>query len=70
MDNMACLGYIDPGSGLLVWQMVVAAFVGLVFYLKRTRDWIFGLFRRLFRAEERADERVAQPPPVGQQDGP
>jgi hypothetical protein len=28
-------GYTDPGSGLLLWQMVGAAFVGSVFYLKR-----------------------------------
>lgn len=45
------MGYIDPGSGLLVWQMIGAAFVGLLFYLKKTREFIYGLFRRLFRRD-------------------
>jgi O-antigen/teichoic acid export membrane protein len=27
--------YVDPGSGALVWQALVAAFIGGVFYLKR-----------------------------------
>jgi hypothetical protein len=47
--------YIDPGSGLLIWQAVVAFFVGLMFYLKQTREWIIGLFRKLFRGKRPAD---------------
>ena len=43
------LAYIDPGAGALVWQMVVSAFVGVFFYLKKTRTWIvktsLGIFR-------------------------
>jgi hypothetical protein len=45
------LAYIDPGSGLLLWQMIVAAFVGILFYLKRTRDFILRLLRRLFKRD-------------------
>jgi hypothetical protein len=27
--------YIDPGSGALLWQMLVAGFVGALFYFRR-----------------------------------
>jgi len=35
---MTLLAYVDPGSGMLAWQLVVAGFVGLVFYLKKVRS--------------------------------
>jgi O-antigen/teichoic acid export membrane protein len=41
--------YIDPGLGALLWQTIIAAFVGFLFYLKRTRRWIVGMFRKIFR---------------------
>jgi hypothetical protein len=41
--------YIDPGLGALVWQTIVAAFVGAFFYFRRTRDWILRQFSRIFR---------------------
>jgi hypothetical protein len=31
--------------------MIVAAFVGILFYLKRTRDFILRLLRRLFKRD-------------------
>jgi hypothetical protein len=46
---MIIFAYIDPGLGLLAWQAVVAAFVGTLFYVKKTRTWLAGLFLRLFR---------------------
>ncbi|MBI4890238.1 MAG: hypothetical protein HY821_06400 [Acidobacteria bacterium] len=33
-------GYTDPGSGLLLWQMVGAAAVGSLFYVKRLLRWL------------------------------
>lgn len=33
-------GYTDPGTGLLVWQVIGAAFVGSLFYLKRLLGWL------------------------------
>lgn len=36
--------YTDPGSGTLIWQMLVAASVGLLFYLRRIILWARGLF--------------------------
>jgi hypothetical protein len=31
--------YTDPGTGALIWQMVAAAFVGVVFYLRKFTSW-------------------------------
>ncbi|HXF10682.1 MAG TPA: hypothetical protein VN625_07860 [Desulfuromonadaceae bacterium] len=42
------LGYIDPGQGMLIWQAIVSAFVGVLFYLKKTRQFIAGLFWKMF----------------------
>lgn len=40
--------YVDPGSGALIWQTVLAAFAGLVFYGRR----ILRTIRRKGRGEE------------------
>ncbi len=42
------LAYIDPGLGALLWQTIVAAFVGFLFYLKQTRRWIVDSVLKLF----------------------
>ena len=34
------LAYTDPGSGALLWQMLVAAFVGAAFYFRRFLSWV------------------------------
>ena len=31
--------YTDPGSGALIWQMLVAGFVGAMFYFRRFTSW-------------------------------
>jgi len=41
------LAYIDPGLGTLMWQVIVSAFVGLLFYLKKSRRWIVGVVKNL-----------------------
>jgi len=45
------LAYADPGSGLLIWQGLLAAFFGCLFYLRRI------LKRLKKRANTRAEER-------------
>ena len=30
--------YTDPGAGTLVWQLVLAAFFGGMFYIRRLKD--------------------------------
>lgn len=37
--------YVDPGSGALAWQLIVAALLGSVFYLKRFKARLFS-FRK------------------------
>jgi len=33
------MAYTDPGSGALIWQALVAGFVGLLFYVRRFTAW-------------------------------
>ena len=47
--HIVIFGYVDPGLGLLAWQAIVALFLGVLFYVKKTRDWAIGLLRKLFR---------------------
>lgn len=51
---MRILAYVDPGLGLLAWQAVVAAFLGALFYIKKTRDFLIRRFQKLFRPAERS----------------
>jgi hypothetical protein len=46
---MNCFAYVDPGSGLLLWQLLAAAGVGALFYFKKCRDFLTRLGRRLLR---------------------
>ena len=32
--------YTDPGSGTLIWQMLLAAAFGLMFYVRRLVGWV------------------------------
>jgi O-antigen/teichoic acid export membrane protein len=56
------LAYIDPGVGALLWQTIIAAFVGLLFYLKKTRRWIVGVFRKMFGRSQKPSDPVAKIP--------
>ena len=58
---MAILAYVDPGTGLLAWQAIVAAFVGAFFYVKKTRDWVFGLFRKCVPGRPKTPGRPCKP---------
>ena len=31
--------YMDPGSGALIWQTLLAAFIGASFYFRRALGW-------------------------------
>ena len=31
--------YTDPGSGILIWQLLLALFFGAAFYFTRLRQW-------------------------------
>ena len=32
--------YADPGSGILIWQMLLALFIGATFYFSKFRTWV------------------------------
>ncbi len=38
--------YTDPGTGALVFQMIAAGFIGAMFYVRRIRMFIAGLWKR------------------------
>ncbi len=46
------LAYIDPGSGVLAWQLIVAGFLGFVFYLKKVRSFFGRLGRKILGRDE------------------
>ena len=46
--EQAVHAYIDPGSGALIWQAVVAGLVGAAFYFRR-------FFNRLLSRERREE---------------
>ena len=49
--------YTDPGAGALVWQLLLAALFGGLFYARRFRDRLFA--RRRPRA---GDDPAGEPP--------
>jgi len=49
------LAYIDPGLGALLWQSIIAAFVGFLFYVKKTRRWIVNAFRKMFGSAKKTE---------------
>ncbi len=46
LGEQAASAYTDPGSGTLLWQMLVAGFIGGVFYLRKVATWIRGKDRK------------------------
>jgi hypothetical protein len=45
---MHIFGYIDPGIGALIWQSIIGIFVGVLFYLRKTRRWIGQFIGKIF----------------------
>ena len=52
--KVAILAYVDPGSGLLLWQLILAAFTGFVFSLKKARAFVRHLIRKCFGCSDYA----------------
>lgn len=45
MENwVLILGYVDPGSGLMVMQFLMAALAGVLWSFRRFRKWVVALF--------------------------
>ena len=52
------LGYIDPGSGAMLVQWIIAVFVGAGFYCRR---FIARIFQRVFRKGKKAENQTPEP---------
>ena len=37
--------YADPGSGILIWQLLLALFFGVTFLFSRLRCWVVSKLR-------------------------
>ena len=37
--------YADPGSGVLIWQLLLATFFGATFYFSKLRHWVTAKLR-------------------------
>jgi hypothetical protein len=62
---MITLAYVDPGLGLLAWQALVATFVGAIFYIKKTRDFLVRFAQKIFRIGQRTQPiSTAAPSPA------
>jgi len=56
--------YLDPGTGSLIVQALIAGFLALAFYFKMAKnavtDWILGLFGKKKNEEELTKDETAQ----------
>jgi hypothetical protein len=43
--------YADPGSGILIWQMLLALFIGATFYFSKFRTWVITKLKHARHAE-------------------
>jgi hypothetical protein len=39
----SAFAYSDPGSGLLLLQLLGSAFVGVLFYFSKIKEWVAGI---------------------------
>ncbi len=44
--------YTDPGAGTLVWQLLLAAFFGGMFYIRRLKDLVINRKKIASRTEQ------------------
>jgi hypothetical protein len=52
--------YTDPGSGALIWQMLVAGFVGAAFQFRKFTSWLKRK-RRSTAIDQPAEEKRPEP---------
>ncbi len=52
--------YADPGSGALIWQLIVAAVLGGAFYLRRFKERLFS-----FRKKDTGADALTPPDAAG-----
>lgn len=57
--------YADPGSGILIWQMLLALFIGATFYFSKIRSWVVAKLRPV-RRDNVAESETITPTSVSQ----
>lgn len=57
---MIVLGYVDPGLGLLAWQLVVSFVLGCIFYVNRTRLKVGRFMQRVFWRRAQHEESPSE----------
>jgi hypothetical protein len=58
------LAYVDPGSGTLILQLLGAALIGALFYVRKIIGWFHDALRGRFRASvgrKRPSESTVEP---------
>lgn len=53
--------YADPGSGILIWQMLLALFIGATFYFSKVRTWVAAKLRPARHDDAIESETVITP---------
>ena len=53
--------YADPGSGVLIWQLLLALFFGATFYFTKLRHWATSKLQRNSRDSEDQETTRANP---------
>lgn len=48
--------YIDPGSGSMIWQLLVSAFIGMAFYFRKFIAGVFSKFKKSDNGQELSHE--------------
>lgn len=44
--TMPAYAYIDPGTGSLIWQFIISAFAGTVFFFRKSIYAALGIFKK------------------------
>lgn len=57
--------YADPGSGVLIWQLLLALFFGVTFYFSKLRHWAVAKLRAE-RNSNRIEAEKVQPNPTAE----
>ena len=56
--------YLDPGTGSLIVQAIIAGFLALAFYFRMAKnavtDWVLGLFGKKKTVEETSSDETTQ----------
>jgi hypothetical protein len=62
MNNLFVFGYIDPGSGFILLQVILAGIIGSMVFFRNMLWWAVGLVTG--RGKKKDELIAADPPPA------